>query len=218
MATQTVIGFFDDHAHAQRAIEQLKNNGISRDRIDLSSRKADAYVGGSSTAGAAGVNPVSGSTRDENSVSRTADGHTVDPEGRNTNKFTDFFNNLFGGKDNDDADRYSRVAQGSNSIVTVHAKSDEEAHMAAQVLDDAGAIDVDEKATKLGFGHSRSQGMGHSENYSGSSNTSSSSLQQHMGATNREADLGGAGMRSRIVPRSVDDHNRLRDDHGNIDR
>ena len=54
---------------------------------------------------------------------------------------TRFFKNLFGDND-DEADRYSRVGMRSNSIVTVHAQSSDEAERAADLLDDYGAINV----------------------------------------------------------------------------
>lgn len=181
--SQTVIGFFDDASEAQKAIERLQDIGISRQHVDIS-RIAGAAPGTVSTDS---VNPVSGSERDENSVRRTSDDRTVDREGRNTNKITDFFNNLFGGKDkdNDDAGRYSHVAQKSNTIVTVHAPSRELAEKAAEIMDDCGAIDVDERASQYG--------------YTGS-------------ATQRTDEATGSASRSRIIDRSIDENNRLRDD------
>lgn len=186
MAAQTVIGFFDNHSDAQRAIEKLQSRGITRDRIDLSTSGTGMGTS-SSNSSVEGVNPVSGSTRDENSVARTSDDRTVDREGRNTNRFTDFFNNLFG-SDKDDADRYSKVAANCSHIVTVHAQTGDEAEKAADILDDAGAVDVDERASKLGYTNTRSQGVGMRTNVSNER----------------------GGMRSRIVERRIDEHVRLR--------
>src|SRR6188474_589884 len=53
-----------------------------------------------------------------------------------------FFKNLFG--DDDESTRYSRAAKGGY-IVTVHAGSVEEARRASELLDEYGAIDIDEK-------------------------------------------------------------------------
>jgi hypothetical protein len=188
--SQTVIGFFDDASEAHRAIERLQSSGFNKDRIDISNKGTGAGMGSGSTGS---VNPVSGSERDENSVSRTSDDRTVDREGRNTNKITDFFNNLFGGhddNDNDDAKRYSHVANTSGSIVTVHAQSQEEAERAADVLDECGAVNVNERANQSGYS---------------SSNLSSGAQSTGESATAR--------LRSRIVDRSVEDHIRLRDDN-----
>ena len=60
-----------------------------------------------------------------------------------------FFSSLFGG--GDDADRHSRVGDRS-SIVTVHAQSEDEAERAADILDDNGAVDVNERDAQH-YGH-----------------------------------------------------------------
>jgi len=54
-----------------------------------------------------------------------------------------FFSNLFGS--GDETDKYTQVGR-KGSIVTVHAKSSDEAENAARILDNYGAIDVDERA------------------------------------------------------------------------
>jgi hypothetical protein len=206
--SQTVIGFFDDREEAQKAIERLQSAGISRDRVDLSGGSSGAATGSSnSSSGSPTVNPVSGSARDENSVSRTSDDRTVDPDNRNTNKFTDFFNNLFGGSDNDDdSKRYSHVASNSNTILTVHAQSKEEAEQAADILDDCGAVNVDERASQYGYTSSQSGTM---------SGTSDSIGEQGGGNLSGRSD---ARLRSRIFDRRIEDDNlRLRGTDTNSD-
>src|SRR2546423_1375532 len=61
-----------------------------------------------------------------------------------------FFRSLFGDND-DEADKYTNVAQRGGSVVTVHAMSAEDAQRAANILDSCGAIDVNEKATEYGY-------------------------------------------------------------------
>lgn len=195
--SQTVIGFFDDQSDARQAVEQLQSKGISREHIDISRGASAANTGTDRSTQNTGVNPVSGSKRDENSVQRTADDRTVDPEGRNTNVFTDFFNNLFGGSKDDDAGRYSHVAQRAEAIVTVHAQSRGEAERAAEIMDDCGAIDVDKKASESGY---TSTGM-YNERSSEPGYISS----------NENADRDATGLRSRIFDRRLDQTRRLRD-------
>jgi hypothetical protein len=239
--SQTVIGFFDDQSEARRALEQLQSRGISRERIDIS-RGSNAGSTSMGTSGSTGsrssettdVNPVSGSAKDENSVRRTADDHTVDRDGRNTNAITDFFNNLFGGRDkdkdddddDDDAARYSHVAQRSRAIVTVHAQSRQEAEAAAEIMDDCGAVDVDERASQSGY--TRDSGyMGSRSNTSGQSGMTGGSNMGGQSSMGDQSNMGGqsnmpgnmnqnpgnrnSGMRSRIIDRRLDDDKRLRD-------
>jgi uncharacterized protein (TIGR02271 family) len=70
---------------------------------------------------------------------RTTDGQQTDTGGRIGN----FFSRLF--DDEDESEKYTR-AGGRGSIVTVHAISAEEAQDAADILDDCGAVDVNEFA------------------------------------------------------------------------
>ena len=205
---QTVIGFFDDQQEAQRAAERLQSAGIGRDRVDVSRGGA-----GHSSTSSHDLNRVSGSDRDDNSIRRTSDERTVDGEGRNTNVFTDFFNNLFGNDDNDNADRYSRVAQNSKSIVTVHAQSKEEAERAADILDDCGAVDVDERAARYGSTSSSRSGDGDSRR-----ETTIPRVEESLNVGKRSEERGGVRVRSRIVERPVQEHVRLREEHVNVER
>jgi stress response protein YsnF len=216
---QTVIGFFDDQTEAQRAIEQLQSSGFNRDRIDLSRGNSGTTAGMSGSTTTTGTtNPVSGSERDENSVRRTSDERTVDEAGRNTNKFTDFFNNLFGSNKND-ADRYSHVAERSGAIVTVHAQSREEAERAADILDDCGAVDVDERSAQYGFANTRSaEGIGERENISNDRGTTIPRIEENLEVGKREVERGGIRLRSRIVEQPVEEHVRLREEHVHVER
>jgi len=122
---QTVIGMFESSSKAQEAIQELVESGITRDRIDLS--------GGN----------TSGSSYSSTSSTDTSEHHE--------SGISKFFKSLFGDDDNDDADKYTRVASRTQSIVTVHAETRDEAERAADILDDNGAVDVDEHAAQMGY-------------------------------------------------------------------
>ncbi|HEY1006766.1 MAG TPA: hypothetical protein VGD92_06285 [Sphingobacteriaceae bacterium] len=70
---------------------------------------------------------------------------------------SNFFSNLFG--NDDDAKNYSEVAN-RGCTVTVYTDSNEEAENVADILDDCGAIDVDERITRYRSGMGTSAGMG----------------------------------------------------------
>jgi stress response protein YsnF len=120
----TVVGFFDSNEEAQNAVEQLIDQGFDRSDVDISS----------------GANAAT--------MQATTDGNTNNEE--NQSGISKFFKNLFG-NDDDEADRYTTVGSRSNTIVTVHAQTADDAERAADLLDDYGAIDVNERATEYGF-------------------------------------------------------------------
>jgi len=140
---------------------------------------------------------------------------TRDRDNNRGNAFTNFFNSLFG---NDDGERYSRVAERSQSIVTVHAQSEDQADRAADILDDCGAIDVDERAAEYGYqrtGYSGDRDMNRS---SGDNDTTIERIEENLEVGKREVERGGVRVRSRIVERPVEESIRLREERVNVER
>ncbi|OLY94261.1 hypothetical protein SAMN05444008_105164 [Cnuella takakiae] len=122
---------------------------------------------------------------------------TADSEGRNTNKFTDLFNKLFG-HDSDDAKRYSTIVQTNVTLVTVHASSNDLAEAASDILDDCGAIDVDEHG-------SGNEAISQEDSTFGATGSDHLTL-----AGSSTAGSGGIKRRSRIVDQYLDENSRLR--------
>lgn len=189
---QTVVGFFDNPTEAQRAVERLQSIGISRDRVDVSTNNT----------GAAGA-----------SDSRTTDRNDRDSE----SGITRFFKNLFG-NDDDEADRYSHVAHRSGAIVTVHARSKEEAEQAADLLDECGAVDVNERATQYGYTSGPGASDTRRENINNERGTTIPRIEENLEVGKRTEERGGVRVRSRIVERPVEEHVRLREEHVHVER
>ena len=172
---QTIIGFFNNASDAERAAEKLRSSGFPETDIDLStghtqsnttdsslgSDSSSQYTSGHYSSGA--VNPQDTTTpygvSDESRYSKDTTGSTSSRdlnEGRikehkddNDESFGDsigrFFRNLF---DNDEeAERYASVGR-RNSIVSVFTDSSDEAERAREILDDCGAVDVDEQSSQ----------------------------------------------------------------------
>lgn len=78
--------------------------------------------------------------------SKAQDGSTEWNEDENTgfsDSISNFFKSLFNGKD--EAYKYTEVAKRS-SVVTVYTSTEDQAEDVADILDDCGALDVDERA------------------------------------------------------------------------
>ena len=135
-----------------------------------------------------------------------------------------FFSSLFGGSD--DSDRYSRVAERS-SLVTVHAQSEDEAERAADILDDNGAVDVNERDAQysgLSTGMKMTTGTGMVgtglTNATLNTNTGDTIkvVEENLQVGKREVETGGVRIRSRIVPRPVEESLRLREERVTVQR
>src|SRR6476659_6788203 len=142
---KTVIAIFNYSAEAQEAVNRLVNEGLTRDNIDVS------YGNAGDTPG----NKEYG---------------TNDKQDNNESSISRFFKSLFG--DDDEADVYTKVAGKNSSVVTVHTKSEEEAERAAEILDEAGAIDVDDEAIKHGYNSKVGTGKETMDSRSGNDSTS----------------------------------------------
>ncbi|WP_420151901.1 YsnF/AvaK domain-containing protein [Spirosoma sp.] len=215
MAQQTVVGIFDSASEAQQAVDQLVNAGFSRNNIDLSvansGSSSDTYQN-------------TGTTRTDDVVDTTRD---------SDDGIGGFFKSLFGGDDDDDNNyrRHTEVGR-RGSIVTVHAQSTDEAEQAADILDDSGAVDIDERAAQYGYGSTATTGT---DTISGSgtayvdTDTTNRGLtsdadqtikviEENLEVGKREVETGGVRVRSRIIERPVEESLRLREERVTVQR
>src|SRR5690348_9108196 len=126
------------------------------------------------------------------STGNTDNNYYTDNSNRDTNEsgISRFFNSLFG--DNDDANKYTRVAERNGSVVTVHANSVEEARRAADILDASGAMDVNEKAAEYGYGTTgESIDKTSMDKRSGNETTSIPIVEENVQVGKREVETGG---------------------------
>ncbi len=220
MNNQTVVGVFDNASEARQAASELQAAGFQQDSIDVASR---GDMSSSSSSSASGSMSSTDSTPDWNdrNTSGTAVEGAVDYAGRKVEEggsaIGRFFKNLFT-DDDDAATRFSGVAERSNSIVTVHADSDDRARQAAEILDRCGAIDVDERSAEYGYGASAG-----SANMSTGARTADAGqtvqvIQEDLQVGKREVETGGARLRARVVSRPVEETLRLREERVFVER
>ncbi len=217
---QTVVGMFDTAAQAQQATQKLAAAGFGTESVDVSNAK---YNGDSAT---------TGHNSNYQNTSGTAVEGAADAVGRTADKaeggISGFFSSLFGGDDdnytNDTAQLYGHVARSTSSIVTVHCSSADKAHQAAQILDAAGAVDVDERAAATGYqptNTNTSTNTGQAKNMAG--NISADGLkaeiiEENLQVGKRVEQTGGVRLRSRIVEKPVEVSVRLREEHVVVNR
>lgn len=139
-----------------------------------------------------------------------------------------FFRSLFGG-DEDETTRYTDVAS-RGSLVTVHAQSEDEAERAADILDDSGAVNVNERAAAYGNATTTTNA---STGYVGGDLSSNNTADRVLSTDNdqtvkvveedlqvgkREVERGGVRVRSRIIERPVEESLRLREERVSVQR
>ncbi len=142
-----------------------------------------------------------------------------------------FFKNLFGA-DDEKSDRYIKIGR-QGYVVTVYARSDEEANRASKLLDDYGAMDVDENYHKQLSDESYYE---KNRNYNDTEkpdeerkeikkdvdisdeNKTFPVIEEDIKVGKREIATGGVRIRSRIVEKPVEENLRLREEHIHVER
>ncbi|RYE98090.1 MAG: hypothetical protein EOO77_37870 [Oxalobacteraceae bacterium] len=117
---QTIVGMFDTTAAANRAVQALSAEGYGSDRVKLTTLPPQ-------TGGSVGT-PA------------TEDGFF--------GAVGHFFSSIFGDDDADRTGSYSEAVRRGHSVVTVDVHSDDEVEAVSNVLDNEGAVDIDERAAQ----------------------------------------------------------------------
>lgn len=145
-------------------------------------------------------------------------------------KLSSFFTSLFG---TEEAKSYAEVARQSGAIVTVHADSANQAAQAANILDEAGALDMDERAYQYGTGVSEQAGVsGRAGMYEQAGVTGKEKpmaeqargentipiIEEQLNVGKREIETGRVMLRSKIIEQPVEEHLRLREEHVHVER
>ncbi|HYH13641.1 MAG TPA: YsnF/AvaK domain-containing protein [Flavisolibacter sp.] len=188
---QTVIGFFDDHADALHAMERLESIGIPRKNITVSRTPAK------------GAGTVS-NNKDED-------------RGEHKGGLRQFFDSLFS-NDSDAAARYSRVGNSGCSLVTVQAQSREQAERAADMLDECGAINVDEKASQMDYANTHDENRASRQDRGNVHEQFIPRIQENIEVSKQTVEQGGVRVRSRIIERPVEQYVRLRQEKIHVER
>lgn len=115
---QTVVGVFDNRVDAAKALDILIDSGFDSDHVQLQGRP---FVS----------EPPGQPPDDERSEGFLGTMST-------------FFSRLFGEHDTLSPRVYDEAVRRGNFVVTVDASDEEEAEEVEHLLDDAGAIDIDE--------------------------------------------------------------------------
>ena len=112
----TLAGVFDDYDDAEKAREQLAAAGFGRETIQITPERS-AWGSGDATYG-----------------------------GRaNKGGLRGFFASLFGSDDDETHEHYSEAVRRGSMVVTVTVQDESQIGRATEILEDCGAIDVDER-------------------------------------------------------------------------
>lgn len=221
----TLVAAFDDLSNAQAAKAQLLQLNIADSNIELSTADATAQ----------GTMPTS-----ETSATTTADTHSGD--GSFGDKVSHFFSSLFGSDDDGQPHRYStaypEAYRRGATLITVTVADDLQAEQVEDILQEQGAIDIDERAatwTDGAPGVTAQAGLSHvagthldagvtaPANATGvasdlTGNTAIPVIEEQLRVGKREVNTGRVRVVTRVTERPVEETVSLREEHANIER
>lgn len=181
--THTVVGLFDSKEEARDAMQALVNGGFVKEDVDLSNRKIAA-----------------------SNVQATKD-----EEGGVMDSVSNFFGSLFG-EDRNEYQNFMNAAQDSEAILTVKANSEERAEKAADILDDNGAINVEERAAQYRRNYAETAGT------KNEGEVTIPVVEENLEVGKKSVATGGVRVRSHIVEKPVEETVRLREEHVIVNR
>jgi stress response protein YsnF len=198
MMSSVLVGIFDTQTAAEEAKSDLLAAGFSPTAISMTG-------GTAATAATPESSTAADTSHHEGAIAR-------------------FFSNLFGGRDDDDpqraayAETYQEAFRRGSYGVAVTTANDAEMDEAENILNAAGAVDIDERSVQW-----------RQEGWTGGSVTSASSLESGATRTLPEVEealtvgkrtvvRGGVRVFTRVMEVPVEESIRLREEHVNVER
>ncbi len=136
----------------------------------------------------------------------------------NSNGISRFFKNLF--NDDDATARYSAAAE-RGTVVSVYTQTEEEASRASVILDQYGAIDVDNDSddlTNTSASNTQNFNANNTDTKGNNAGKKISVVEEKLQVGKREVSTGGVRIKSRIVEKPVEESLRLREERVNVNR
>jgi uncharacterized protein (TIGR02271 family) len=203
----TLVGIFDDYAAAQRAVQQLSKAGIKQGDISIARNEGGK---GYMTYGGANSNDYTTGTSIGDKVSN-------------------FFDGIFGTDINDDERGvYAESVRRGSTIVVVNT-DDKMLDRAAEVLNSAGAVDVDRRHAQYrasGYKkfdqkaplYTEDQTRTETQNYAKQGEVALPVIEEQLNVGKRVVQRGGVRVHTRVTERPVEGQVNLREENVTVDR
>jgi uncharacterized protein (TIGR02271 family) len=211
--SSVLVGMFDTQSSALAARDKLIGSGFASSAVSMT--------------------PSGGSlTGESSSTSTSASSGSSRSDGEHEGAIAHFFRNLFGSDDDKhDAERanhtstYSEAFKRGSYGLSVTVMDDDESDKAEQILNDCGAVDIDEKAEswrKEGWTGSASTNSAAAMDTSTALQSGGSQklqeLQEELKVGKRAVSRGGVRVFTRMTEVPVTETVRLREEHADVKR
>ena len=192
--TSTLAGVFDDYDDAERARERLVAEGFGRDAVQITPERA-SWGGGDAT----------------------WSGRAEQPGG-----LRGFFASLFGSGDDDESHgHYSEAVRRGSVVVTLTLQDDSRIARATDILEDCGAIDVDERVERwkaAGYTGYDAQAQPLTRDEIERDRETLQVMREDLKVGKRAVERGGVRVHQRITETPVQEQVTLNEEHAVVER
>ena len=209
-----IIGIFNDFDQANRAVGRLVQEGIPRTDIQVHGREAastrvpdtapDALLTGAS-------GPDSASTID---APREGEGTLA--------RIERFFSNLFGSDDRpEEIGHYHEAVRRGSVLLTVEVGDESQTDVVRAALNDAGAVDIDERVAQWrssGYSGYDPSAQEYSADEIAAERKAFPVVREDLAVGKREVQTGGVRVYSRATASPVSETVNLREEHASVER
>lgn len=185
--SSTLVAIFDEYSEAQDACGKLQAAGIDKRAIQLNGSDPAAV-------------PVE---------------RRSDPDDQ-PGAISRFFSDLFGTDDEPDTENYSEAMRRGNTVLTVSVADDARVEEISDLLDDCGAVDVDERVQQWqGAADMPAPGQPLATN---GDNETLKVVEENMKVGTRTVQKGNVRVHRRMIETPVEEQVSLRDESASIER
>lgn len=189
----TVVGVFDEYRDAQRACEKLESMGIDLQNIQVNS----------SASGESAPSFTSSHQEHEGGI-------------------RGFFARLFGSDDADETTgHYSEAVRRGSAVVTVNLSDESKVDSVSDVLEECGAIDVDERVRQWqasGYTGYDERAQPYTSDEASQEREKLQVVREDLKVGKREVKRGGVRVHRRVSETPVEEQVTLREEHAMVDR
>ena len=186
--SSTLVAVFDDYSEAQEACRKLQAVGIDKQSIQLNGADSTAEQ----------MSPRNDPDDEPGAISR-------------------FFSSIFGTDNDNDASKYTEAASRGNTILTVAVADESRVEEISDMLDDCGAVDVDERAQQWQASGAVPAVTKPMATGAGTDDTLEV-VEETMKVGTRTVQKGNVRVHRRVVETPVEEQVSLRDERASIER
>ena len=195
MSAYTVVGVFDERSEAQRLVDELATQGVSRQSIHLSTSDSIPSVG------------TARADQQEESFGE---------------KVKRFFSSMTSEEYPATSDAYAEAVRRGNTVVTVEASDNQQADEIANLMRRYGSIDIDTRSQawrEQGWqGFDERSNPYTTDEIARERATVLPVIQEELKVGKRAVEGGGVRIHTRVTERPVEERVQLREEHVNVER